>query len=175
MEVAITIGYIPTFEMNPSGYIKTAPSPQGEWFRNLVHWVYVNNLEFENIVELGLATWQFQFDANSVANPSVVYNGYVDIFDCENNSSCYICLTFWTNKEGFSNDENVQRVVKQANDTDAPCLLLLDDDGLHGFIEAGCNPNEADPEYINMLIYSCFEGLETLIKKPEFQPWIDPT
>ena len=172
MQVNTFIEFAPVITMDPNGYTKSEPSPKGRSYRNLLHWVDVNDFDFENINQLGEGDWDFRFIADSNFNDNISYISYIDACDLPNLSSCYVCMTFDPDSNEFIHDESVQKKVEQMNTCNPKIQFTLDTDSLHCTVKMDRNADEVHPEHFDQLIYQCFEAIESIVSSKELAPWI---
>jgi len=172
MQVETFLKFTPFMSMNPHGYIKSDLGNQGLWFRNLLHWISFNGLYMEELQELNEHVWSYMFYTDSNAKEGVSYASYIDVIESPDESTCHVEMSLYTESKDLHLDSKIHSLLERLNGKNSQVRFELVEDKLSCAVQADCSPNEADAEYINKMIYDCFDAIESLMQAQELEPWI---
>lgn len=158
--------------MNPQGYIKSDLVNQGPWFKNLLHWISLNGLYMVELQELDEHVWSYTFYTDSNAIQDVSYVSDIDVFESLEESACYVEMGLYIESKDLHLDSKILSLLERLNGINSKIKFYIDEDRLSCVVKSDCNPNEADAEYINKMIYDCYEAIESLMQAQELEPWI---
>ena len=172
MQVVTFIKFTPIISMDPHGYNESGSCKKRRWFKNLLDWIALNDMYFEEIQQTAEDACSFKFYTDSIVKPDVSYLGYIDVIDSAEVSSCYVELSIWNESKDLRLYSDIQSLIDRMNEKNSKIQFELDEDRLRCIVESDRFPNEADGDYITKMIYECFESLESLLQAQELELWI---
>lgn len=167
MQLDMTIKFTPWVTMNKDGYSPSESSEKGSWYRNLIHWVSVNDYYFENIEECGDDGWEFKFYVDSNLLEGISYVCYVDVSDNPKHNFGSICLHLFGDEKQIKLTEKILKAINDSACDAAPVKFSYTTDLLQCVVPLHADPDKANPEHINENIYKAFEAMESVLKSSE--------